>query len=137
MQKYKYQLVLLLLFFIGTSCGSVSPSENEIAFALLEGNWSLGSNGVIELDGSDVSLNFSDFSLSFADGTYETTNGGNLFNANGTWDWSGEDGRTIILDTGEEVTINILNESTFRFSFFHEGNIRSGIRGNYIIQVGK
>ncbi|MFY0594669.1 hypothetical protein, partial [Roseivirga sp.] len=93
--------------------------------------------GSILLDNEDISLNYPGFTLSFADGTYQTTNGADLFNATGTWDWTDDAGTVLTLDTGEEITINTLNLTEFSFSFFHAGSRRAGIRGNYTINVFK
>ncbi|OEJ99946.1 hypothetical protein [Roseivirga misakiensis] len=135
--QQKISLIAILLITFLWSCSSDDPNAKEIAFEKLEGDWSLDESGIIELDGTDISLNYSDFSLSFADGTYETINGGDLFNASGTWEWIGDDGTTLLLDTGEGVSILTLTESVFRFSFFHQGSTRTGLRGSYIVQVGK
>ncbi|MFY0594231.1 hypothetical protein, partial [Roseivirga sp.] len=93
--------------------------------------------GSILLDNEDISLNYPGFTLSFADGTYQTTNGADLFNATGTWDWSSSDtnGTIILLDTDEEVTITRLTLNELQFSFFHNGNTRAGISGNYVVTV--
>ncbi|MFY0593867.1 hypothetical protein [Roseivirga sp.] len=121
------------------SCGNenTDPDARAEAFELLSGDWTFGTDGSIILDDQDVSLNYQGFSLSFADGTYQTSNAGDLFNASGTWDWLDENAQQILLDSGEEVTIEELSLVTFRFSFFHSGNNAFGTRGNYTVTLNK
>ena len=137
----KYIMTIALAFIVlNSSCSSddSGPTAQAIAFEKLAGQWTFGATGSITLDGQDVSLNYPNFSLSFTDGTYQTTNGGELFKANGTWAWANEDAGSLTLDTGEEVTINNLTETNFRFSFTHDdGGIAAGTAGNYVVTVNK
>lgn len=128
-----------MLSFMLWSCGNDdNPGRgSDVVFQKLAGDWSLGTSGGIVLDGQDISLNYPGFTLSFADGTYQTTNGGDLFRATGTWQWADEAGRVLTLDTGEDVTIVKLTQSDFEFTFFHAGNVRAGIQGNYTVNVSK
>ncbi|WP_422354153.1 hypothetical protein [Roseivirga pacifica] len=144
-------LVLVALFLMGflTSCkdddGPLTPSARELAFEKLSGDWDLGNGaGRIEVDGTDVSANYPGFTLSFTDGGYTTTNGADLFNASGTWQWTDEDAKMLSLDDGKEVTITLLNENRFTFTFTHAGgssangiNTSNGIEGSYTISVVK
>lgn len=139
-RQHSRLLILLITINLLSACGgdgSTGPSLQEIAFEKLSGSWSLATSGGILLDGQDVSLNYPGFSLSFADGTYQTINGGDLFNASGTWAWSNESAQQLTMDTGEDVTIQNLSENQFRFTFFHQGSTAAGIRGNYTVNVEK
>ena len=115
------------------------PTEQELAFEKLAGDWTYGTSGSITLDGQDVSLNYPGFSLSFADGTYQTRNAGDLLSASGTWEWANEEAGSLLLDSGEEVTIIELTETLFRFSFTSTGTggEAAGTAGNYVITVEK
>ncbi|OEK05966.1 hypothetical protein [Roseivirga misakiensis] len=138
-QKYISVLAILSLFAVWSCKDDDNPTLRDLAFELLSGQWTLGTEGSIVLDGEDISLNYPGFSVSFADGTYQTTNAADLFNASGTWDWAptDTDGTLIILDTGELVTVEFLALSSLRFSFEHAGATRAGISGNYLITVVK
>lgn len=127
----------IIISIVGCGSGTTDPSLQDLAFEKLAGSWSMPANGGVLLDGQDVSLNYPGFSLSFTDGGYQTTNGGDLFRASGTWTWTNESAQTLTLDTGEEVTIQNLTETQFRFTFFHQGALRAGIRGNYTVNVQK
>jgi hypothetical protein len=138
--KRHIKVFALLITIMVWSCDPDDPSGPTLqdeAFAALAGNWSLGTTGSIVLDGQDVSLNFPGFSLSFADDTYQTSNGGSLFNATGTWKWVNQNAQQLALDTGEEVTIIVLTEGIFEFSFFRNGSTAAGMQGNYLVQVEK
>lgn len=140
LKKSTYLVLILSVFLLLPSCGTEGTSEPDaqaLAFELLAGNWGFGTNGTIVLDGQDVSLNFAGFSLSFTDGSYQTTNAGDLLSASGTWSWVNENAQQLLLDTGEEVTIQNLTQTSFEFSFFHQGNTAAGIQGNYTITVNK
>lgn len=135
----------ILVFF--SSCGGggdTEPSLQELAFQKLSGDWELGTNGSITLDGQNESLNYSGFSLSFTSERYTTSNAGVLFNATGTWSWTdASTANQVTLDDGKVITINTLNTSNFNFSFTHYGgtggvaNGPYGIHGSYTINVYK
>lgn len=140
--SYRYLLYTLLLFVSLASCRSDDtngPSVQDLTFEKLAGNWTFGTSGSITLDGQDITLNYPDFALSFADGTYNTTNAGDLFRASGTWQWTGEEATSVLLDTGEEVTIIDLNETALKFSFNHTGTggTAAGTAGNYVVALAK
>lgn len=131
-------IFMLISISVFSSCqNEENPSLSELAFEKLSGTWGFGTEGSIRLDGEDISLNYPGFTLSFAEGTYQTTNGADLFRASGTWEWIGDEGNILALDTGEEVTVNALNINELDFSFVHVGSTRAGIQGNYRVQVFK
>ncbi len=134
--------LVVLAFVLSMSCRGDDPkaiSLNEIAFEKLSGDWTLGTTGSIDLDGTNVSLNYPGFSFSFTDGTYATENAGDLFSAMGTWQWVGEEAKVFRLDSGEQVTILDLTETRFRFTFTSggTGGEAAGIAGVYTIEVVK
>ena len=141
--KSKYiGIIILTITLIGASCNPddfpSGPTEQELTYEKLAGQWELGQFSSIKVDGSDVSANYSGFALSFADGTYTTTNAGDLFRANGTWEWADESAATVNLDDGKVININSLTTSKFVFSFNKaDGPVRAGIAGNYVITVEK
>lgn len=142
MKKNYFLFLLMILGLTALSCGDDEPGElsaREQALEILSGTWDLESGGSITLDGQDVSLNFRGFSLSFTDGEYNTTNAGDLLNANGTWEFTDEAARMVRLDSGEEISIIVLTETRFEFSFFSNGSGGSaaGIGGTYVINLNK
>lgn len=130
-------VVFGLMFLLG--CGEetdLTPSLQEEVFEALSGDWGLNNGaGRILLDGKDVSANFPNFSLSFDDGTYNTTGGGDLFEATGTWEWLDEEAQQLKLNDGKEVTIILLNVHRFTFSFMQTGSRAAGLPGAYEISV--
>lgn len=139
---YNNTLFIFLLFVSLASCrpdDPNGPSIQDLTFEKLEGNWIFGNTGSVTLDGQDITLNYPGFALSFADGTYTTTNAGDLFRASGTWQWTSESATSVLLDTGEEVTIIDLTETAFKFSFTHTGTggTAAGTAGNYVVTLAK
>jgi hypothetical protein len=136
-----YALLILMLTLIA-SCKTndpAAPDDRALAFEKLAGSWTLGSSGSIMVDGQDASLNYDGFSLSFTDGGYATINGGDLFNASGTWAWANAEAGEITLDNSRSIVIISLSENEFTFSFTSSGNrgVRAGVAGNYVITVVK
>lgn len=140
---HTYTLILLALAgCLLLNCGDdepATPTAQEQAFEVLAGEWTFGTSGSITLDGQDVSLNYPGFSLSFADGTYQTQNAGDLLSATGTWQWVDEEASLILLDSGEQVTIIVLTETSFQFSFTSNGSggEAAGTAGSYVVSLEK
>ncbi len=144
-QSHLKHLMLGILLITCFGCGGggddgPTETQQEQAFALLAGNWTLNS---IALDGQNVNSDYSGFSLSFTNGGFTTTNAGALFNSIGTWQWADATAANIItLDDGKEVTIVELTTSSFTFTFTvnSTGGVANGINGlagNYRISVNK
>jgi len=137
--------LLIALLVIAASCNpddGTPLSDQEMTFAKLAGSWTLKSGSSIMLDGQNVSLNYPGFALSFSDGQYTTLNGGDLFNATGSWTWGDETAGSIALDDGKEVVIVTLTETLFKFTFTISGtggqvNEVAGTAGNYEVIVEK
>ena len=145
MKLITHTYTLILLALVGClllNCSDDEPTEptaQELAFEKLAGEWTFGTSGSITLDGQDVSLNYPGFSLSFADGTYQTQNAGDLLSASGTWQWANEEAGLILLDSGEQVTIIELTETSFQFSFTSTGTggEAAGTAGSYVVTLEK
>ena len=146
MKKLRYiNLLLIALLITAVSCDPDDEpifTEQELIFAKLAGSWTLKSGSSIMLDGQNVSLNYPGFAISSTDGLYATLNGGDLFNASGTWTWDDAEAGFITLDDGKEVTIVTLTETLFKFTFTISGtggevNGVDGTAGNYEVIVEK
>lgn len=144
MNNYMYKISCLLVLIITVmGCGDDGtpdePSQQELTFENLAGQWGLPITGGIVVDGVDRSLNYEGFDLSFTDGGYNTTNAGTLFQVTGTWEWANESTTTQInLDDGKNVNIQNLSTAQFIFSFTQTtGGVSSGTNGNYIVTLNK
>lgn len=144
MKNYKIVLKLVLVSVVLLlNCNPdgepEGPTDKELAFEKLAGEWGYGTGGGIILDGEDVSVNYPDFSLSFTDGTYQTQSGGKLFKSTGTWRWADETAGSILLDTGEVVTIAALSETALDFTFTHtsSGGTAAGLSGSYRVKLDR
>lgn len=144
MKNYIYKLICYLVLIITVmACGGDDtpdePSEQELTFENLAGQWGLPTTGGIVVDGVDRSLNYQGFNLSFTDGGYTTSNAGTLFQASGTWEWADQNTTTQInLDDGKNINIQSLSTTEFIFSFTQTtGGVRSGTSGNYTLTLNK
>lgn len=142
--KYRTFIItfIFVVFCTVTGCdeeGTATPSEQDLTYQQLTGQWTLENGGSILLDDQDISLNYTGFELSFADGTYTTINAGSLFDANGTWHWTdGTVTNSITLGDGRVVTIRGISESQFIFSFYKANRgSAAGIEGNYVVTLTK
>lgn len=143
MKNYIYKTTcLIVLIATAIACGDTAPdepSEQELTFENLAGQWGLPATGGIVVDGVDQSLNYEGFNLSFTDGGYNTSNAGTLFQATGTWEWANESTTTQInLDDGKSVNIQNLSTTEFVFSFIQTtGGVSSGTNGDYLVTLNK
>lgn len=134
-------LIGVMSLIIITSCkgsgdDTPAPTDQEIAQAILENTWIVGSTGSISVDNTDVTDRYDGFSLNIGNGTYTTTNAGDLFPASGTWEWVGETDNIFTTGNGKEITITELTETQFSFQFLKtEQNVAAGISGNYSISL--
>ncbi|KOF02573.1 hypothetical protein AWW67_01065 [Roseivirga seohaensis] len=144
-RHFELLLLAIVILLITASCGgggggddNPGPSEQELAFDKLKGDWGITNNGKIELDGGNVAANYVGFTLSFTNGAFTTTNAGDLFPATGTWEWVGEGTNQIRTGRGKLVTITSLTTTNFEFSFTKTAsNSVAGVSGNYVIKVTK
>lgn len=144
MKNFIYKITCLLVFIMTViACGNDGapdePSQQELTFENLAGQWGLPITGGIVVDGVDLSLNYEGFNLSFTDGGYNTSNAGTLFQATGTWEWANESTTTqISLDDGKSINIQNLSTTEFVFSFTHTtGGVSSGTNGSYVVTLNK
>lgn len=127
-------LVILLTLTI-SSCGGgggePEKTPQEIAQELLLTTWTMTA---ITLDGSDVSESYPGFSITIGDGTFSTTNAGELFPSQGTWNWVGDTDNMITTGRGKTITITTLSASAAVLSFLKtSANQAAGLSGSYVI----
>lgn len=133
-------LAFIMIIFIA-SCGGDDPSPpeetpQEIAQALLQNNWTIANGGSITLDGSDVSSRYDGFTLNVGNLSFTTTNAGELFPANGTWQWVGTTDNMVTTGNGKEITITQLTTTRFVFSFQKTNqNTAAGVPGSYVVTL--
>ncbi|MGW8122345.1 hypothetical protein ACV07N_06755 [Roseivirga echinicomitans] len=136
-------IFIMLAGLLSTACRSkddspAAPTEQELTYEKLAGQWSIPATGGIMVDGVDRSANYQGFQLSFTEKGYTTTNAGNLFKATGTWNWANTSTvNELTLDDGKAISIQSLSTSQFVFSFTKTGSIKAGSSGSYTITVNK
>ena len=129
--RYAVAVSLFTLLGCGGGGGDDKPepkkeSEQELAFKKLSGTWGYGSTGSIKVDGQDKSLNYPGFNLSFSEETYQTTNAGKLFSANGVWKWADAKKADQMQLDGKDIVIKTLTDSELVFTFTFRPPFRTG-----------
>ncbi len=121
-----------------------APTEAQKVTALLVGSsasgstWSLSSVFVDEVDYTEV---FDGFTMAFTETGVTTSNGTVVFEATDGWDF--KDAATaaqIVTDSGLELTINELTETTLVFSFEFDETIygrTSAVGGNNVFTLNR
>ena len=131
---------IMLCAFFGSCGGDDGPSPEEAQLQSLTATWQLGS---VDNDNQDVSDQFTGFSLTVnADKTFSTTQGGNPWPAQGTFDFV--NGNVALLQRDDGVNIQVSNLTDDRLVLtFTMSSVRGsahgaeGITGNFIFDLTK
>jgi hypothetical protein len=131
-------LVLAVLLIVSlTSCKKDDPNPVDQQINQLKGTWKLGS---ISNDNQDVTAQFTGFTLTFTDKNYATTNGGNPWPVNGTYDFKSTDLKSLLRSDNTVVTIDQLTTTALVLSFNYtnltNGRV-SGVTGNFTFSLIK
>ena len=149
--RYKHFLFVLLSVFFLWGCGGngdgdsdetpeEEPTIQELAMPDLLAVWRIEPKNGVSVDGQDVTAEYAGFTLTMDQTTYNTTNGANLFDAVGTWQWVASD-TDLIMDfsDGKRINIQTLTSSqlVLNFQFAGAGGARAGIAGSYVLNLSK
>ncbi|WP_232835139.1 DUF5004 domain-containing protein [Pleomorphovibrio marinus] len=154
MNKKVLLLVLSILPLI-ISCGSdddgpqLSPEQEarqQLAGEQGSLTWAIAGGGSVSKDGVSQTGDFANFEITFLNNTggqnYTTANGGNLFNANGSWSVTGENLDRLLLTgnqpaSGREIAFTRNQESLrLEFTVAPPSNARvSALAGFYVIEL--
>ena len=120
------QATLLLI----SSCGGKSdpgPSAQDLVKAkLLANSWVLQS---VMVDGIDQTVVYKGLTLKFTATNYNTTNGGVIWPASGTWLFNSIDGKTIKRDDGTIISVEA-TDSSLKLAFTWSVTTLSGGKVN-------
>jgi len=117
-----------------------APTAQELGTArLMSGPWKLNT---VTVDGNNQTSVYEGLTLSFTSKTYSTTNGGTVWPASGTWDFSNEAATMIKRNDGIDITVQELTDERMRLSFFwNTTTFRSGrslsIEGQHVFTFTK
>lgn len=151
MKYYKLTLLisaLVSMLWFEACKDKNSPSPEAQQSGLLSKTWQVGSDGLVTLDGNDVTSYFSSFQLTIVSDMSYTTTGGNSpspWPVSGTWGFvQNTDGsinlNQIVRNDGLVVVIEELTETRLRLSFIHDelvhDNGRSeAVSGEYVFSL--
>lgn len=132
--------VALALFTASGCGGDDGPTPEQLRLNELTASWTLSS--VIN-DGTDVSSQFGGFVLVVSGNqTYSTTNGGNAWPAQGTFQLLNDNLDAFLRDDNVQVNINAISEITLVLSFQitsvgGAANGVAGITGSFTFNLNK
>ena len=104
------QVMIVIAFVVITGCGKKETiSQTTLNTNILSSHgWKLQS---LMVDNVDKTILYSGMTLSFTAATYATTKGSPVWASNGTWTFSGNDGKTITRDDQIDVSIDQIADS--------------------------
>jgi len=104
------QVIIVIAFVVITGCGKKETiSQTTLNTNILSSHgWKLQS---LMVDNVDKTTLYSGMTLSFTATTYTTTKGSPVWASNGTWTFSGNDGKMITRDDQIDVSIDQIADS--------------------------
>jgi hypothetical protein len=127
-----------IIISLTLGCKKDDPDPQEEQVKALAGTWTVSS---VSNDGADVTQQYQQFTLTLnLDRTYSTTNGGNPWPANGTFDFPDEIiTDRVIRDDNVAVNINEVNATSLILSFniSSVGGGAAGITGSFTFSLTK
>ena len=132
--------LLVLVVVMMSGCQGDEPTAQEKTEAILiSAEW---NNPSVTVDGVDQSALYQTFIIKFTKGTYTSSGGGPLWPSSGTWVFTDETGKMIILDGKMEVHINEITENSLELAVqnvdttFASGRTNS-IKGKNVFKLKK
>jgi hypothetical protein len=105
--RYTLGWIVITLGVIALAMGVTACSDDDPAAEdqdALVGTWTLGTEGEVIKDGTDVTANYAGLQITFVkEGAYTTQHAGALFEASGTW--ARKDANSVLLDQDFEITV--------------------------------
>jgi hypothetical protein len=96
-------IVIVFQILFMSACGSDGPSAQEIAKkAITSSPWKVQS---VTVDGTDQTAVYSGLTITFTETGFTATNGGPVWPATGTWNFSDGAGKEIVRGDGLSVTV--------------------------------
>jgi len=141
MTKYNIIFSLLAIFaLVGLSdCKKKDPSPQDgIKSQLVGPIWKIKT---VLVDGVDYTSSYAGMTIIFRETTYNTTNGGVVWPASGTWSFNAADGTKIIRDDGVEVTVAVTAAQLDLLLFWPTSTFGGGrsnsVKGNHTFTFTK
>jgi hypothetical protein len=134
-------LSLLVIVSVLSGCSDDDDKKAIDPRETLPGTWTLGANGSVVKDGSDVTDDYAGLQIAFAaNSTYTGTNSEPLWNNAGTWAWATTSTTALTLDGDFAVFVTTLDSETLvlRFTLAAddlEGGRVSSLAGEYTVTL--
>jgi hypothetical protein len=125
-------LCFTCVFFFSCS-GDDEPSKaDQVRSKLTSGTWKIQSVTIGEEDGMEF---FEDLALTFQKSNFTTVNGGPVWPASGSWDFTNDQATAILRGDGVEVTLVSVDETTLECTLYWNETVLGGrvkaVEGNH------
>ena len=129
-----------------TSCKSSSDDpapvvskEDEVSALLTSATWKMST---VTVDGADKTSIYKDLKLTFTSTGFTSVNGGAVWPASGTWDFTSAEATAIKRNDGVEVTLQEVTDASLKLALIWNkntlgpGRIES-VSGQHVFSFGK
>jgi hypothetical protein len=106
-------VMVSLLFIAGCKKDDPQPETARVQELLKANSWAIQTVTVNEVDQTSL---FAGLTLSFTNTNYATTNGGVVWPASGTWEFTDETAKTIERNDGLQITINEITSTSLKLA---------------------
>lgn len=135
-------LTLSVILFLSACSEDGEPKlskAEEVTALLISGTWKVNA---VAVDGVDRSSVYPGLSISFTSTGFTTLNGGKIFPANGTWEFTSEEANAIERNDGLVIDIISISESQLKLGLtWASGTIGTGrvssVGGDHVLTFGK
>lgn len=132
-------LLLLILIVACKGTGTEPSPSDEMKSILTSGTWNLQS---VTVDNVDKTSTYAGLKLNFTATSFTSTNGHVVWPASGTWQFSGDSGKTIVRDDQTQVAIGDASSAKLVMSLtWNKTTLGSGraesIKGNHVFTFTK
>lgn len=141
MAKLKVIISIFLLSFLTylTACKKEDPSpQDKVKTNLVGPIWKIKT---VSVDGVDYTSSYSGMTIVFTETTYNTTKGGVVWPASGTWQFISTDDTKIIRNDGLEVTVSVTSTQLDLLLFWpttsYGGGRSNSVKGNHVFTFTK
>jgi len=128
-----------LVLFSGCKKDDPQPETDRVKGLLLANAWRIQT---VSIDATDQTTLFTGLTLSFNNTNYNTTNGGVVWPASGTWSFSDNTGKKILRSDGQEITVTEVTPTNLKLSLTRaKGTLAPGrvssLAGNHVFSFIK
>jgi hypothetical protein len=128
-----------LLLLSGCKSDDPQPETDRVKVLLIANAWRIQT---VTVDGTDQTALFTGLTLSFTNTNYSTTNGGVVWPASGTWNFTDDTAQKVLRNDGQEITVTEVTPTNLKLSLTRTtGTLSTGrvssIAGNHVFSFIK